>query len=924
MNEGTAANDGEAANEAPPDADAPATSGTPAVDAATDGEGTPTRVAPSGTAQPPRGLPTGTVTFLFTDIEGSTRLLQSLGDVYPAVLEGHARRMRRAIRENGGTEVSTEGDAFFAVFPSPTAAVAAAVAAQRSLVEPIAGSAAPIRVRMGLHTGDGRLGGDNYAGLDVHRAARIAAAAHGGQVVLSDTTRVLVERALPDGVALRDLGEHRLKDLDVPERIHQLEIGGLAADFPPLRTHRRGNIAPSATSFVGRAREIATVSDLVEQARVVTLTGPGGAGKTRLSLEVARRVGDQFADGAFFVELDVIREPDLLSSAIARALELGKQDDDVATALKAWLRDRHLLLVLDNFEQIVAAAPIVAALVTAAPDLRIIVTSRAPLRIYGEQEYPVPPLSMPDLAHLPSTEQLGQYEAVALFIARARSIRPDFEITDANAPAVAELCARLDGLPLALELAAARVKLLSPDAILRRMSARLDVLSAGSVNLPARQRTLRGAIAWSYDLLDEPARRLLEHLAVFAGGSDFDAIERVCDPDGELGLDLLDGLTVLVDNSLVRQAELDGESRSSLLETIREFALERLKERGEYAAVSERHAAWVIDLCEAAEEGLSFGDETAFHRIETDYANVQAALRWALDADAAAAALRIVAATWRYWQRSGLVEEGRWWATEALRLSGAAARTSVRGRALAALGSLAYWASDHAGTRAAYEESLAVSREVGDQPGIARGLFNLAFAETMDGHIERATTLMTEALERFRTIGNRHWVLEATASLGFLETMAGNVDAAEAHIRETIDLSEPGSVRVVDAWTMLAQLERKRKDWDAARSAIAEGFRVLRDSRDRMLSVGLAEMRGLIESDAGNAELGLLIYAAGEAMGKRTGGGPPPSIIGFGDIVGDARRDLGDEAADAILRRAAAMADDDVVALAADVNAGIT
>jgi predicted ATPase/class 3 adenylate cyclase len=875
----------------------------------------------NGTTPRPRALPTGTVTFLFTDIEGSTRLLQSLGDGYPAVLEEHARRLRSAIRDNDGTEVSTEGDAFFAVFPSPTGAVAAAVAAQRSLVEPIAGAAAPIRVRMGLHTGDGRLGGDNYAGLDVHRAARIAASAHGGQVVLSEATRLLVERALPKGVAIRDLGEHRLKDLDAPERIHQLEIEGLADDFPPLRARRPGNIAPSATSFVGRTDEISAVSDLVEQARVVTLTGPGGTGKTRLALEVARRIGDRFPDGAFFVELDVIREPDLLPSAIARALELGKQDEDVATALKAWLHDRRLLLVLDNFEQIVAAAPIVAALVAAAPDVRILVTSRAPLRIYGEQEYPVPPLRLPDLAHLPSSEQLGQYEAVALFIARARSIRPDFAITDANAPAVAELCARLDGLPLALELAAARVKLLSPDAILRRMSARLDVLSAGSVNLPARQRTLRGAIAWSYDLLDEAARRLLERLAVFAGGSDLDAIERVCQVDTDGGVDLLDGLTVLVDNSLVRQVEIDGEPRFSLLETIREFALEMLRERGEDGAARDRHAAWVVDLCEAAEEGLSFGIETAFRRIETNYANVQAALRWALDADAAAAALRIVAAIWRYWQRAGLVEEGRWWATEALHLSGAADRTPVRVRALAALGSLAYWDGDQAGTRAAYEESLAVAREVGDEPGIARGEFNLAFAETMDGHIERATTLMTDALERFRAIGNRHWVLEGTATLGFLETMTDDFDAAEAHIRETIDLSDPGSVRVVDAWTMLAQLERKRKNWDAARSAISEAFRLLLDSRDRMLSVGLAELRGVIEIDAGNVEPGVLIYAAAEAMRKRTGGGPPPSIMGIGDVVGDARRDLGDEATDRILRRAAAMADDETIAMATDVKA---
>jgi len=863
-----------------------------------------------------RSLPTGVVTFLFTDIEGSTRLLQASAAAYPLILEEHARRIRGAISERGGVEVSTEGDAFFAVFTSPTDAIEAAVAAQRALAEPIGPEGPVVRVRMGIHTGRGQLGGDNYVGLDVNRAARIAATGHGGQVLLSDATRALVDRELPPGVAIRDLGEHWLKDLDNPERIYQLTIGGQPDAFPPLRTKRPGNIAPSATSFVGRAAEIAAVSALLNEARVVTLTGPGGTGKTRLALEVARTIGDRFADGAYVVELDGIREPRLLASAVTRALGVPPKDEDVMGALTDWLRDRRLLIVLDNFEQIIAAASTVAELVGAAPGLRVIVTSRTALRIYGEQEFPVPSLSLPDPAHLPSLERLGQYEAVALFISRARTVRPDFAVTNDNAPAVAALCARLDGLPLAIELAAARTKLLPPDAILRRLSTRLDVLSGGAVNLPERQRTLRGAIAWSYELLDEPAQRLLERVSVFGGGCSLDAAERVCDPDHELGTDILDGLAVLVDNSLARQDETHGEPRFGLLETIREFGIERLEERGERHAVAARHAEWIATLCESVQNDLWLGHERAYDLIEIEYGNIRAALRWELDAAGTILALRIVAAAWRFWQRAGLLEEGRWWADEALALAGAEERTVRRAAVLAARGSIAYWSGDHPGTRAAYEESLAIYRELADQHGIAQATYNLAFAEILDGGMDRARALLTEAVERFRSLGDKPWILEATSSLGYLEMLAGNLDAAEPLLREPLMLTDPGSARLADVWVQIAQLERLRRNWGGAREAVREGLSVLAQSHDQALSVGAAELRGALEVEAGNLAWGVRLYAAAQALRERTGGGPPAPMMRTSDVLRDARAALGNETVGRLVAEGQALTDTEVIAMA--------
>ena len=595
--------------------------------------------------QPPRAptLPTGTVTFLFTDIEGSTRLVQALEDRYGELLADHCRIMRDAIASAGGIELGTEGDSFFAVFPSAAGGLEATVAAQRALAEHHWPDGVEVRVRMGLHTGEGKLGGENYLGLDVHRAARIAAAGHGGQILLSDTTSSLAAGGLPAGTSLRELGAHRLKDLANPERLFQLVVPDLPGDFPAPRTldARANNLPVQLTSFIGREAEIAAVGALLDRARLVTLTGPGGTGKTRLGLQVAAERLTRYSDGVFVVELAPISDPDLVASAIASALSIREAANrPLLDTIHEWLRDRELLLVLDNFEQILDAAPLVTGLLSGAPRLHVLVTSRAVLHVHGEQEHPVPPLRIPDAANLPSVESLSQFEGVALFIERAMAVRPDFTITPEAAPAIAEIVARLDGLPLAIELAAAKAKLLGPEAILGRLGSRLAFLSGGARDLPARQQTLRQAIEWSYELLSPAEQALLRRVGVFVGGWTLEAFEAVAQP-GALGLDPFDAITALVDQSLVRREEAaHGEPRFTLLETIREFALEGLADAGELAGTRLRHAEHYLHAAETEEPKLTQSAE-AGDRVAHDHDNLRAALSWAVEAEQPDLGLRL-------------------------------------------------------------------------------------------------------------------------------------------------------------------------------------------------------------------------------------------------------------------------------------------
>src|SRR4051794_33954112 len=516
-------------------------------------------------------LPSGTVTFLFSDVEGSTRLLTRLRSEYAGVLEEHRRLLRAAFDEHDGREVGTEGDAFFVAFARASDAIAAAVSAQRSLASGCWPEGVEVRVRMGVHTGEADVRLDAYVGLDVHRTARICAAGHGGQVVISSSTRELVAAELPADVALRDLGEHRLKDLDRPEQLFQLVIGGLPAEFPPLASLSSGSrvangLPPSPNRTIGRADDVRAIAGRLrfDGVRLLTLTGPGGVGKTRLGLEAARAVQEDFADGAYFVSLAALQRPGGVPTAVGKTLAIVLLPGESADrAAERFLLAKHLLLVVDNFEHVLAAAPFIGRLLDSCPALTVLATSREPLSLRAEERYPVSPLALPAQAPRDDADALTGVDAVVLFCARARARDPAFVLDDSNASGVAEICRRVDGLPLAIELAAARCGLLSPGEIARRLDDALGALGVGARDVPVRQQTLRATIDWSHDLLSEVEKRCFARFAVFAGGATVEAAEAIT----ASGLDTLDGL--VAKSLLTRRQHAQAPSRLRMLETIR-------------------------------------------------------------------------------------------------------------------------------------------------------------------------------------------------------------------------------------------------------------------------------------------------------------------------------------------------------------------
>ena len=781
-------------------------------------------------------LPSGTVTFLFTDIEGSTTRWEHHPEAMQAALARHDVLVRTAIREHGGHVVKTMGDAFHAAFSRAPDAVAAALDAQSRLQAEAWSEIGPLRVRMALHTGAAEERDGDYYGPPLNRSARLLSAGHGGQVLLSLATCELVRDTLPDGATVLDLGEHRLKDLIRPERVFQVTGAGLPTHFPPLRSldARSHNLPVHATALLGREHDVARARErlLREDVRLLTLTGPGGTGKTRLSLQVAAEVIDRFADGVFFVALAPISDPNLIASTIAQVL--GARDvgtRPIVETLKEHLRSKQVLLLLDNFEQILAAAPIVSDLLGAAPQLKFLVTSRAALQVRGEREYAVPPLALPNRQQAIGPTALSQYGAVALFIERASSIKDDFAITNENAPAIAEICHRLDGLPLAIELAAARIRLLTPQAILARLERRLPLLTGGARDLPTRQQTLRNAIAWSYDLLSPEEQTLYRRLAIFVGGCTLEAVEAVCDPEGSLGLDVLDGVTSLAAQSLLRQEDgPDGEPRFGMLETIREYAVEQLQASGELELLQRRHAAHFLVLTETARPHLDGPDQLGwFDRLERDHDNLRAALRWAIEREDAEVGMRLAGGLWQLWISRGHYSDSRSFQELVLALPAGPELDGLRAELCQHNAQLAQQQGDYPAARAFAEEALASARRAGDRGVLVHTLFAVGYVMRVQGEYASARPALEECLALSREAGLPGRTVLALLNLGLLTWEADrDGDAAWSLYEQSLALARDiGNLRLAGyVLGSMGRVAQARGDAVTTRALMAEALAI--------------------------------------------------------------------------------------------------
>jgi predicted ATPase/class 3 adenylate cyclase len=766
-------------------------------------------------------LPDGTVTFLFTDLEGSTRLLEAHPAAYRDAVRRHHDLLRGAVEASGGAVFETVGDAVYAAFARPTAAVAAALAGQLALQAEPWGVTGPLRARMGVHLGEVEVQGAHYFGAPLYRGARLMATAHGGQVVLTAAVAAVVRDALPAAASLRDLGAHRLRDLAGPERVYQLGHPDLPAEFPPLRSLDAfpHNLPLQLTSFVGRERELATVQGLLAQHRLVTLTGPGGTGKTRLAQQAAAEAlapadgQPAFADGVWLVELAALADPALVPQAVATAVGVREEPGrPVLATLTDALRPRRLLLLLDNCEHLLdAGARLADTLLRACPRLTILATSREALGVAGETAWPVPSLALPDAGdprdseHLRAVEALTQCAAVRLFLDRAVAVHPSFRVTPQNAPAVALICARLDGIPLAIELAAARIRVLPPAELLTRLEDRFRLLTGGSRTALERHRTLQAAVDWSYDLLTAPEKLLFDRLSVFAGGWTLASAEAVCAGDGIAGDAVLDLLTRLVDQSLVLVDEQpDGTARYRLLETLRAYAQAHLAAHGAAEALRQRHARVYLALVEAVEARVR-SDPVLLDRAEREHDNCRAALRWLLDQGEAEASLRFAAAMGPFWAERGHLTEGRRWLAAALAAGAGVSEvsTGVRAKALGEAAGLAGDQGDAATGRTLATEALALWREVGDRWGIAKTTGTLGWLENLLGDRAAARRHYEQSLALSRRLGYTERIAFALNGLGAFAAREGDAARGRSLLQESLALRRELGLQNLAANTLM-------------------------------------------------------------------------------------------------------------------------
>lgn len=855
-------------------------------------------------------LPTGTVTFLRTDVEGSMALARALGPRWDAINAIHLDLLQAAIEAHGGVRVRTEGDALFAVFPEAGAAVRAAIAGQRTLTAHSWPDDAQVRVRMGLHSGEAHLAGDDYGGFEVNRAARIAAAGHGGQIVLSEATQLLASASLDGGVATRDLGRHVLRDVPEPERLFQLDIPGLRSGFPPLRTSRpsAGNLPMRMTSFIGRDTDLAELESLLGRSRLVTLTGPGGIGKTSLGIELGRMWQDRVADGVWFVGLDAIDDPSMVRAEIARSLGLfDGPNRPAAEGLEHYLADRSMVFVIDNFEHVLDGATEVTALLRASPRTRVIATSRAPLHLPGEQEYPVRSLA----------EDAASRD---LFVQRAQAVRPGWD-PGADIDVLDEICAMLDGLPLGVELAAARISLLPLPAIRDRLAARLPLPGSGPRDVPQRQRTLDSTIAWSHDLLGEAEWRLLHDLAVFEGSFDVEQAARVS------GGDVLDGVATLTEHSLVVGMGVapGGGIRYRMLQTIRRFALDRLVEEGRESEVRGRHAEAYLALMSTAAPYLPGADQAGWlDRLSPDHANLRAATRWAIDSGEVALALTLVANAWRFWQLAGHLAEGSELADAALAMPGANAPTGERLAALAASGGIAYWRGDVTRSIALYEAQRDLAVALGDKAAEADAHFNLMFALNMSTQTDLAAFEAEASMRLFQETGNERGIARTLWTRATLKANRGDAAGAIPLFEEAVAAFE----RNGDAWYHAMGLgslawcyfaiEDAREATKWAVHSLVE-YHAMRDVSTTTITLAPSARVAL---DAGRVEEAAVLRGAFEGLCEVYGVKPPPGmlhVIAGADIEPQVRQSLGAEAYEQALQRGRRLSLDAAVDLVVEI-----
>jgi predicted ATPase/class 3 adenylate cyclase len=818
---------------------------------------------------------------VFTDIEGSTALLQSLGDRYPEVLADHNRLIRDAFAQHEAFERGSAGDGLYFVFASAREAVQAAVDAQLALAGYPWPDAARVRDRMGIHTGEPRNASEGYVGIDVHRAARICSAGHGGQILVSQTTRDLVAEELRPPLAMIDLGAHRLRSLDGPaQRIYQVTGPGLTRDFPPPRTGDapRNNVPLEVTSFVGRDHEIEQATRMLDQSSVLTLTGPGGVGKTRIGLRLARTLLERFEDGTWIVECGSLSDPSFLLPAVVSTIGLpDPAGRSLLSTIIDQLKGKRLLLVLDDCDPVLAAAAELAeGIVRACSSVRIVVTSREALGVAGEAILPIASLASPDTGLTITADELGSIDACRLFIERAQSVQPAFELTDQNARSVAQLCRRLDGMPLAIELAAARVRTLPVEQVATRLDDRFRLLTGGSRTSVARHQTLRATIDWSYDLLTESERAVLRRLSVFAAGASLEAAESVCAGDPVDGMDVLDLLGRLVEKSLVFTDPTSSEAHFRLLETVREYARGRLVEAEEADPTLRRHRDLFLALVDKASPAFFHGPEPVdwLRRLDDDHEDVRAALEWSLDQPGEArSGLRIAAGLWRYWEIRGHLTEGRGWLERMLQAVGAEISV-LRADALTGAANLAFmqgdlraaasyqtaslelqreirdpqgveyaannlantWIQlgDNVRARELYEETLSIARELGDVRGEAFVSINLADLAARQGDLAAAQSLEEEILASIRRLGDR-W-MEAFAVDAFARTAhrAGQHERARTlHIEALAILEELGDRRgVARVLTQLAELALTTGDGDRARGLLRQSLAIRQELGD--------------------------------------------------------------------------------------------